>query len=52
MNKIGSYTIEIVCSSEKFLELAPQLSKLDKYDMITAKRTYLELEHFYYKNTK
>jgi hypothetical protein len=48
LNEEGLYNIQIICSVEEFIELAPQLKKLDEEGMLSVRRTYQELEDFYY----
>lgn len=51
MDKQGDYTVEIICSVGEFIELAPRIRELDdsiKDEMLSVRRTYEELEDFYY----
>lgn len=48
LNKIGLDNIQIICSAKQFIELVPKLKELDDDNMLSVKKTFQELEDFYY----
>ncbi|MGH4125086.1 MAG: hypothetical protein ACREV6_19395 [Clostridium sp.] len=51
MSEHGHNTIEIICSVREFIEIVPRLRELDddyENEMLSVRRTYQELEYFYY----
>ena len=52
MEEPCSTSIEIVCTVEEFIQLVPRIKDLDEEGMLSIKRTYQELEDYYYKEFK